>query len=302
MGSGWAVGASGVERRSSRRRFFMSMQPLRLNANPTTMSDCNAFAAHLTLSFMLSLLYRDLARAPLRHIAPFLVLYVLGILFSASRGQLLAFCVAVGSLAFAVATWRRFAAGLLVASLALVVILAIPAGRAGFLDNPIIERFSTLTVSLQSDNASDRRERWVDAVESFATAPVLGVGRGNNGFLRGVAPLAGQAHNSYLSVLCELGLVGFAAYALLLLSVGLGVATGCPRRGHPGRTPRLVLLAALLGVCMGGMTINIENYRGLWVLLGLMTAFPRVYSAHSVATRARPASNTPWLPEARHAV
>ena len=36
------------------------------------------------------------------------------------------------------------------------------------------------------------------------------------------------------------------------------------------------MLAALLVVALAGVTINIENYRGLWMLLALMEAYRRV--------------------------
>ena len=249
-----------------------------------TLNDSNLYAAHLMLSFALALVYRRLAATPSRWVLPVLGIYVAGILFSASRGQLLAFSVMCMILWVLTTTSRQKATSVLAGAAALTVALLLPPTRGMLLNNPIAERLATTTVSMDSDEVSDRRQLWEGAIKGFASAPILGVGRGNNGFAPPIDPTSGQAHNSYLGLLCELGIVGFSAYALLVGILAYRLFAVLGTAGGPDRIATLTLLTALLGVGLSGVTISIENYRGLWILLGVIEAFPRLAAAREPAS------------------
>jgi hypothetical protein len=80
--------------------------------------------------------------------------------------------------------------------------------------------------------------------------------------------------------------LGFSAYVLLVGSMVWRVWPGVlGRRGTGARTPSLVLLVGLLGVGLGGMTISIENYRGLWILLAVMDCYARLAVAPALTVR-----------------
>jgi O-antigen ligase len=124
-------------------------------------------------------------------------------------------------------------------------------------------------VSLQDEQAADRKELWQGAWNQIAAAPIFGMGRGNYG---------GQVHNTALEILCETGMLGLVSYAILAYwSVAGLILERWSYPSHKVATGARILLIALMTVGVSGMTISIENYRGLWVLFGVGELYRRLY-------------------------
>ncbi len=126
---------------------------------------------------------------------------------------------------------------------------------------------------------------WRNVVHQFLYSPLVGVGRGNLAAGAEDPGVEGEpyAHNIYLGLLGEVGIIGFLVYAL----VGVRVATLLARvrwGAPPGRTAGAVglMLAALVTLGLCGMTINLENYRGLWMFLGVIESFRLFYLSDSM--------------------
>ena len=111
---------------------------------------------------------------------------------------------------------------------------------------------------------------WSSALEAFKEAPIGGVGASPYIALA-VDPLdpaspiqLWDAHNIYLSILGQFGLVGAALLggAIVVLTSTL-VRAGATRR-------HAVLLVALLAAAIHGVAIANEEFRHLWALLGLI--------------------------------
>ena len=111
---------------------------------------------------------------------------------------------------------------------------------------------------------------WSSALEAFKEAPIGGVGA--DPFLAVAAdPLDGtsatalwDAHNIYLSILGQFGLVGAAL-------LGGAVAVIAWRLVRTGATRKhAVLLVALLAAGVHGVAVASEEFRHLWALLGLI--------------------------------
>ena len=111
---------------------------------------------------------------------------------------------------------------------------------------------------------------WASALEAFKEAPIGGVGA--RPFLAAAAdPLsatnamaAWDAHNIYLSILGQFGLVG----AALFTGAGVVLTWTLFREGATRR--HAVLLVALLAAGIHGVAIANEEFRHLWALLGLV--------------------------------
>lgn len=127
-------------------------------------------------------------------------------------------------------------------------------------------------------SASHRAHAWSTAFQTFLDDPILGRGIdmpiANSEFTdpSGNRQLLTDAHNTYISVLAETGLVGFAAFMSIILFVVFGVA-----RWHPdeniGKAIRLCLLLALADALLyQGITGSYEDTRHVWALVGITAA------------------------------
>ena len=77
-----------------------------------------------------------------------------------------------------------------------------------------LDRLSTTSSEITDGDLNGRRTIWEEGLEVFATSPIGGVGTGT--FQNHVAN-GKVAHNAYISVLVELGIVGFSLFILIFL-------------------------------------------------------------------------------------
>jgi O-antigen ligase len=241
-----------------------------------TLADANLFAAHLVVSFLLAILYCRLTRKHHFWLVPVSLVFAAGIILSASRGSAMTFAICLGLLLLVSSSgWIRLGVigcfGVLMALISLA-----PLDVAGT-SNPFFSRLSTATVSLEDEAAADRKRLWDSAWQEFSESPLFGVGRGN------FKPLdepdvtrTGQIHNTYLGLLCEIGIPGFLVLITFFVSYPVRLAAW-PVRDSALRMPTRILLLSFVAVGLCGMTICIENYRGLWVLAATADAYERLY-------------------------
>jgi O-antigen ligase len=146
-------------------------------------------------------------------------------LASESRGALLAAVVAL-SIVLACASRsfaRLFWLGVLVAcGTALLAAFGLPLGPISrVLDAIGLSGVNFGSVTDANYAAVERAAHWLAGVRMFAAHPLLGVGIGNYGAAypayhpRGWYPSLEHAHNYYINVAAEAGIVGLAAYLLL---------------------------------------------------------------------------------------
>lgn len=106
-----------------------------------------------------------------------------------------------------------------------------------FLSPPVLSRFLT-SFSFSDTSSTERIALWKEAVGAIGESPVLGVGLGN--YLATARPLYAPetpfyAHNLYLDVATETGLVGLALF--LTLFVWSAAKILCLRRSTPWAAP-----------------------------------------------------------------
>jgi O-antigen ligase len=115
-----------------------------------------------------------------------------------------------------------------------------------------------------------RPEIWKSSLAAIALAPLRGVGA--SPYLASApdpgaafTPALWDAHDAYLSVLGQFGVVG-----LLLLGVGLWLVVSGSRRGAPPSRARSAILLALVAAAAHAVFLASEDLRHLWILLGLL--------------------------------
>jgi putative inorganic carbon (HCO3(-)) transporter len=111
---------------------------------------------------------------------------------------------------------------------------------------------------IDDSTAVSRLAIWGAAFSVFARAPVLGAGFGNlrttlGGLLGLPESWAGDAHNLYLELLAETGIVGLVLF-LFLIAVALLAALRQYRnsRDECGRIVAVAVFAAIVGVLVHG--------------------------------------------------
>ncbi len=86
-----------------------------------------------------------------------------------------------------------------------------------YLPQTSIDRLATTGMSTAAFDFGGRAVLWREAIAEFSAHPIIGVG---SGAFRSVNELGSAAHNTFLSVLADLGIVGFVLFVAILVIVG----------------------------------------------------------------------------------
>ena len=119
------------------------------------------------------------------------------------------------------------------------------------------------SIDANEESARDRIYAWYDGFQMFLSNPLFGIGKGNFVDLHGLT-----AHNSFVLVLGELGLLGYVAWTASLLYSLLLMAT------ESGRQPLLqrLMLFCLLAFAVTGFFLSRSYANIYYVLMGLTMA------------------------------
>lgn len=176
-----------------------------------------------------------------------LLLASVALLLTQSRGGLLAYAAMLLVSAYLFAPNRKSG----MRRVAIVLIVCLLAGAvAGFFFTRLTEIDDYTTVS--------RLAIWGGAFTVFARSPVLGTGFGNlrtlmGGLLGLPEGWTGDAHNLYLELLAETGIVGFVAF-VFLITAALRAALRRYRNSQDefGKIIGFAVFAAIIGVLVHG--------------------------------------------------
>jgi O-antigen ligase len=240
--------------------------------------DPNDLALTIALAIPMAFYIARCARAPMAwfHRAAIAVICA-AILLTGSRMGLIA---ALLGFTYMLWTWRgadpaqRASAAVLLAGLLLGAVFFAPAATRA--------RIATLPGELTAGTLHNRTQIWKAGLKALKRHPIVGAGSG--AYPDAVRPWLGVpgragheyvAHNTFLSVLVETGVIGFSVYALLLLVLLLWIAM-LP-------LPQAALWMTALAVWTAGvMTLTWEHRKPSWLIFGLiMTAWVRAWSDDS---------------------
>jgi O-antigen ligase len=143
---------------------------------------------------------------------------------------------------------------LLVVSILLVSLLAL----IPFIPSTVVSRLSTLGSSIESRDLGGRFELWVEALQVFSAHPISGLGSGALDSAIGSA-----AHNTFVSVLAETGVVGFILF-LLILAIVIVQAVNVPN-GNAG-----LWIAIFLTWAIGVFSLSWEFRKLTWLFLSFI--------------------------------
>ena len=193
-------------------------------------------------------------------------LAIAAIILSASRTALV---VSIAGFAYPLWTWRKSDLSQKVSCLALLSLLVL--GPLYLAPSSSRQRLATRLAEASTGTLHNRTQIWKAGVKVFLEHPLLGVGAG--GYPEAVRPRLGTpaiaghryvAHNTYLSVLVESGLIGFALFALTILLLAAFV------RMMPS-TERALWSVMLLVCGLGVTTLTWEHRKPVWLIAALIT-------------------------------
>lgn len=116
---------------------------------------------------------------------------------------------------------------------------------------------------------SSRFLTWRAAIGTFTDHPLLGVGVGLETCRVGYSDLSGrdqlltEAHNAFINVAADSGVLGFAATFGIVFFFGRRITS-------PDFAARILAIALICGFLYHGLTGSFEDSRHLWALMGLI--------------------------------
>ena len=203
----------------------------------------------------------------------------IALLLTQSRGGLLAF-VAILIAQVCLSARNRKTRIKRVALVLIVCLLAAAVGGFFFQRLGEIDDFTTVS----------RLAIWGGAFTVFARSPLLGTGFGNlRGLMGGLLSLpdgwTGDAHNLYLELLAETGLIGFLVF-LGLIILALRTAVKLLRKAHDNfnKMIALAIVSAICGVLVHGTVDYLFHTTPqvtalFFLVLGLLSAQGSIHGA-----------------------
>jgi O-antigen ligase len=192
---------------------------------------------------------------------------LLAIVLTASRGSVFA---VLPALLFVVGSLTRLS--LFRRTLVLAAIVAVLFALQPLVPQASLQRLATTGTSIAEGDLGGRVNIWRGGLTVFAEHPLLGVGSG----AYRVAIYA-ASHNSFLSVLLGVGIIGLALFALIF-AVTIREATRQPK-WHAR-----LWLTMLLVLAIGNSVHNWEYRKPTWLFLSLVIASAGLYARRDGAT------------------
>jgi len=164
-------------------------------------------------------------------------------------------------------------------SIGIIVCIALVSCTMFFLPKTSIDRYLSIGTELTQGTLTHRTVLWAAGLAMFRDHPFLGVGAGAYGHaIVRITDIALIAHNTFISVLVELGVVGAILLFILLASMFSSVL-------RLKNLEKWLWLALLATWATGACSVTWENRKVTWLLFGLVAA--QVYAKNTGVFRVR---------------
>ncbi len=201
-----------------------------------------------------------------------------GLLFNATRGAWLAVAAVISMVMIYYLVKRK-----VIAAVILCLLIGVGAGLSQY--DPFVQRIETITNNKYQSN-SERILIWQSAFHMFEDHPVLGVGLGqykDNYQKKYISPKAKEpnldhAHNNFMQMLAENGIIGFAGF-MTLITCFIGYSF---KRFLKDKNPyALMMSASVLAFILQGLTeYNFGNsavMKCFWLLQGCLLVLSKTW-------------------------
>jgi O-antigen ligase len=139
-----------------------------------------------------------------------------------------------------------------------------------FIPRSVIERLGTTGSSIAAGDLGGRVRLWKASLSTFLDHPYWGIG---SGALSSDTELGAQAHNTFLSVLTEVGLTGFTLFMCILLIVSYQAV-------KQNKHYALLWITVLAVWTIGVFTLTWEYRKATWLFLTLIVVGANLLDEH----------------------
>src|SRR5688572_14503370 len=243
-------------------------------------ADANNLAMTLALGLPIAWYLGMTASQPLARwiFRAYIPLCILATGLSGSRGGMLTLMVAL----LVVPLTLTLSAGRLTAAIALLTLSG--ALAVTYVPDRVVERLGTTSTEVQDARFGGRIKLWRAGLIAYTRRPLMGYGVSS--FVPAVKPQLGPmalvAHNSFLSVLVEEGMIGLLFFLLMLLSVFLSIR----KLPHLERRFAMVLLLTL---CAALTPLTWEDSKVAWLVMAILAGMSTVRMTAARSQRRAPA-------------
>jgi O-antigen ligase len=237
----------------------------------TVIADENEIAIIIAVALVLSVyVYRESSSKLVKMFTLFFVLpAIVTVLMTGSRTGLVVLSLPLIYLMYTLKDSSVFAKllfSLILVAAVTLIILFIPDGT--------LQRLATTTDSVTTGDMNERTVIWKIGLNEWKEHPAVGIGL--DSFLR-VADRHHNdhiAHNTYVSLLVEQGLVGIILYLSLIVSLFYYIVRirRMETDGVVNNNAVYFLFAVMFVILISQITLNLQNRLSLWVMYGLVIA------------------------------
>jgi O-antigen ligase len=191
---------------------------------------------------------------------------VFAIGLTASRGGMLAGSV---GLMIVPLTMTRLSPTKLAIAISLLCVTG--ALAVAYVPEKVVDRLATTGTEVENLELGGRVKIWMAGLKAFVHKPLMG--HGTSTFKYVATPYGGLgkvAHNSFLSVLVEQGLIGFMFYSMMLITAFLAVL-GLPK------LPRRFALVLLATLVVAMLPLTWEDRKQVWFVLAILVGLSQAW-------------------------
>lgn len=246
-----------------------------------TITDSNIAATYLGLSFIIAyILYSFYINSFKRFYYVFTMIFcIVGVTLTFSRGGLISFIISI-LLLIIIERKIIFRKMFLLFCLIIIVMLLVLNLDMKFFDGKMISNFMNRLDEIENKEGQYviRTSLAKVSFEMWKDHPIFGVGKGNfiNNSEQYFSELANRGeevagygfipHNTILAYLAETGIVGVFVFMTLpfILIVKLF---------YKKNWINIIFICMFVQIAVHSLSINIENFRGLWILAGIAIAY-----------------------------
>jgi O-antigen ligase len=195
---------------------------------------------------------------------------ILAILLTASRGSLIAAMPAFLFLLGSLTRLKLYQRVLLFAALTGTLFVLLP-----IVPQSSFQILGTTGTSIAEGDLTGRVDIWIDGIRVLSEHPIAGIG---SGAFRWASESGKTAHNTFLSVLVEVGMIGFILFAAIL-AIAFYEAVHQPSGGS------IFWLTILLVWAIGNSVHSWELRKITWLFLNLVIISASMFSWQTVSEK-----------------